>query len=58
MILEIPYGDLLYDSVVKCAIFCHGRYFECQIMKNCHVLFYSVRHLINESRDPKLYFIY
>ena len=61
MILEIPYGDLPYDLVVKCAKFCYERYFERQIMENwpvmiydhCHDVYYSVRYLINECRDPK-----
>ena len=41
MILEISYGNILYDLVVKCAIFCHERYFECQIMKNWPVMIYD-----------------
>ena len=41
MILEILYGDLLYDLVVKCANFCYERDFERQIMKNWLVMIYD-----------------
>ena len=41
MILEIPYGDLLKDLVMKCANFGYERYFECQIMKNWPVIIYD-----------------
>ena len=37
MILEIPYGDSLWDLVVKCANYRYERYFECQ---NWSVMFF------------------
>ena len=66
MILEILYGDLLQDLVMKCAKFCYESYFEYQIMKSCSVMIYHhlkqmscciLQHeAFNECRDPKLCF--
>ena len=50
---------------MKCVYSCYERYFERQVMINWPVMvyvhlkqhddvFYSVRHLINECRDPTL----
>ena len=41
MILEIPYGALLQDLVVKSANFCYERYCECHVMKNWPVMVYD-----------------
>ena len=41
MILDILYGDLLKDLVVKRADFCYERYFVRQIMKNWPVMIYD-----------------
>ena len=41
MILEIPYGNLLLDLVVKCAYFCYERCFEHQIRTNSPVMIFD-----------------